>query len=137
VTVSAETASSMTVLAQPITGRKHQIRVHLAARGAPILGDVLYGANRLSAGRLMLHAERLVLDHPVTGRRLEIMSPRPIEFTANDPPTRSAGPREASARSTRPASGPPSSRKRPVSPVARKSRPEKKRGSSRKHDSHR
>lgn len=64
---------------KPVTGRKHQIRVHLASLGAPIIGDARYGGP--PADRLMLHAERIELDHPVKGGRLVIESPRPREFT--------------------------------------------------------
>lgn len=56
----------------PRTGRSHQLRVHLAHLGHPILGDPLYAqaeAHRL-ADRLLLHASRLELEHPATGRRI-------------------------------------------------------------------
>ena len=52
----------------PITGRTHQIRVHLSESGFPIIGDSLYGGRANS--RLMLHAESLELIHPVTGKKL-------------------------------------------------------------------
>jgi tRNA pseudouridine32 synthase/23S rRNA pseudouridine746 synthase len=60
------------VALHPITGRSHQLRVHLAALGHPILGDELYGdaASRHAAPRLLLHACRLGLPHPVTGEWL-------------------------------------------------------------------
>jgi tRNA pseudouridine32 synthase/23S rRNA pseudouridine746 synthase len=56
----------------PITGRSHQLRLHLATIGHPILGDPLYAhAEALAmAPRLLLHAERLTLDHPHTGERV-------------------------------------------------------------------
>src|SRR5262245_20516717 len=59
------------------TGRKHQIRVHLTGLGCPVIGDTRYGAASDPAGRLGLHAWRLVLDHPTTGQRLELESPLP------------------------------------------------------------
>lgn len=64
------------------TGRKHQIRVHLASRGYPILGDALYGVPADRAGRtpLMLHAVSEVLAHPVTGERLALSVPYPERF---------------------------------------------------------
>lgn len=49
----------------PVTGRTHQLRVHLLAIGHPIIGDTLYG--QAPAGRLMLHAAELALQHPATG----------------------------------------------------------------------
>lgn len=64
----------------PVTGRKHQIRTHLASVGAPIIGDKRYGGVASKSGRLMLHAERLEFDHPLTGRPLRLLSPRPKEF---------------------------------------------------------
>lgn len=67
--------------ARPTTGRKHQIRIHLAGRGLPILGDRRYGAHD-DAPRVMLHALRLELAHPVTGERLSVASPYPDDFQA-------------------------------------------------------
>lgn len=54
-----------------VTGRRHQIRVHLASLGHPIVGDVLYGGARSTSG-LLLHAWREELDHPVSGERLRL-----------------------------------------------------------------
>ena len=62
------------------TGRKHQIRVHLAHAGFPILGDALYGGAGRWHGGLMLHAWRLSLAHPVTGERLNLEAPEPDRF---------------------------------------------------------
>jgi len=64
----------------PITGRSHQLRVHMLALGHPILGDRLYAhekALRLSS-RLQLHARNLSLAHPVTGERLTFVAPCPF-----------------------------------------------------------
>lgn len=57
---------------QPVTGRSHQLRVHLAAIGHPILGDALYAPGPIAgaAPRLLLHAESLALAHPADGRPL-------------------------------------------------------------------
>lgn len=63
-----------------ITGRTHQIRVHLASIGHPILGDAVYGSKQ-SAGRLMLHAWRLSFSHPITGEPMRFTAPEPPEFT--------------------------------------------------------
>lgn len=54
-----------------VTGRRHQIRVHLASLGHPIVGDALYGGARSASG-LLLHAWREELDHPVSGERLRL-----------------------------------------------------------------
>jgi 23S rRNA pseudouridine1911/1915/1917 synthase len=59
------------------TGRKHQIRVHMAGLGSPIAGDTMYGATTDPAGRLGLHAWRLAFDHPGSGERVELESPLP------------------------------------------------------------
>lgn len=60
------------------TGRKHQIRVHLAHIGCPIAGDPRYGVSK--APRLALHARTLRINHPQDGRMLEITTPEPPEF---------------------------------------------------------
>ena len=57
------------------TGRKHQIRVHLAHEGMPLLGDALYG--KPSSRGLMLHARELAFTDPITGEPLRIISPAP------------------------------------------------------------
>jgi tRNA pseudouridine32 synthase/23S rRNA pseudouridine746 synthase len=65
---------------EPVTGRSHQLRVHLQAIGHPILGDTLYAppATADASPRLLLHASRLQLPHPVDGRQLELLSPPPF-----------------------------------------------------------
>lgn len=68
------------VLLEPVTGRSHQLRVHLLALGHPILGDALYatGQARQAAPRLLLHATRLSLPHPATGELCQWHSPAPF-----------------------------------------------------------
>ena len=76
-----------------ITGRRHQIRVHLAARGWPIVGDPVYGEPRWSAiedpllasalrafPRQALHAWRLAIAHPITGEPLRVEAPIPVDI---------------------------------------------------------
>ncbi len=68
------------------TGRTHQIRVHLAAIGHPVVGDRLYGAPAQPEGlpklnRFFLHAKQIEFDHPSTGVRLHIEAPLPEEFS--------------------------------------------------------
>ena len=65
------------------TGRTHQIRVHLAALGCPILGDYLYGAaDPALPGRFALHACLLSFRHPLTGRIVACESPLPAPLAA-------------------------------------------------------
>jgi 23S rRNA pseudouridine1911/1915/1917 synthase len=69
--------------AQPKTGRLHQIRVHLASLGCPVLGDELYGRPTLLAvrvPRLCLHAAALSFVHPTTNRRIEVRSEWPLKL---------------------------------------------------------
>jgi len=85
---------------EPLTGRTHQIRVHLRHLGLPIVGDSLYGGKALYLsslkknyvlkpgkeerplmGRVALHAEQLELTHPVTGETVVMQSPLPKDFT--------------------------------------------------------
>lgn len=69
------------------TGVRHQIRVHLASFGHPLLGDTLYGdASAAGASpRLLLHAARLGLAHPIDGRRVIVRSQLPADFQAAVP----------------------------------------------------
>jgi tRNA pseudouridine32 synthase/23S rRNA pseudouridine746 synthase len=58
----------------PLTGRSHQLRVHLQSIGHPICGDELYAPLPSSAPRLMLHATHLEFQHPATGQTLALRS---------------------------------------------------------------
>ncbi len=71
------------VRANPLTGRPHQIRLHLAALGLPIMGDLDYHPDPTCRGaqRQMLHAAALVLTHPLTGHRLRFEAPLPEDFS--------------------------------------------------------
>jgi tRNA pseudouridine32 synthase / 23S rRNA pseudouridine746 synthase len=64
---------------EPVTGRTHQLRVHMAAIGHPIIGDKLYaGETGASAERLLLHAEMLRFIHPVSAKPLCLVSKAPF-----------------------------------------------------------
>ncbi len=81
---------------RPLTGRTHQIRVHLEHSGHALVGDPLYGADdadylafvqRCKSGdaprtRHLLHAHRLVIRHPTTGERMDLVTPPPADFAA-------------------------------------------------------
>jgi len=79
----AATAGCSLLELRLMTGRTHQIRVHLAHAGHPVLGDDKYGdfesnrAARPQVKRLLLHARRLAFSHPVTGVRLRLEAPLP------------------------------------------------------------
>ncbi len=62
------------------TGRTHQIRVHMASLGHPLVGDDLYGSSCLRLPRHALHCSRLSVTHPVTGERLTFTSPLPADI---------------------------------------------------------
>jgi 23S rRNA pseudouridine1911/1915/1917 synthase len=83
-----ERYGSSTLLAVEIpTGVRHQIRVHLAAVGHPVVGDRLYGPTEGVAGvtRHLLHAVRIGFAHPESGQPIEVSSPLPEDFTAFAP----------------------------------------------------
>lgn len=64
-----------------LTGRTHQIRVHLQSIGHPVAGDPLYGLKHgVAASRLMLHAYTLAFTHPRTGERMRFTAPLPDEY---------------------------------------------------------
>jgi tRNA pseudouridine32 synthase / 23S rRNA pseudouridine746 synthase len=62
----------------PVTGRSHQLRVHLQHIGHPIRGDELYAPLPLQAERLLLHAAEISFAHPGTGLTLNFLSPPPF-----------------------------------------------------------
>jgi 23S rRNA pseudouridine1911/1915/1917 synthase len=70
------------VEAEPLTGRTHQIRVHFASIGHPVVGDAVYGRRKqhLPVSRQFLHARRLDFKHPLTGQRLGLEAPPPEDL---------------------------------------------------------
>jgi len=72
-------ASWQALRAEPLTGRTHQIRVHAAEHGFPILGDTLYGGTL--AGRVFLHAAEITFRHPATQAPMRLGAP--VDFWAN------------------------------------------------------
>lgn len=92
----AECSSTLVEL-KPVTGRTHQLRVHMAAIGHPILGDTLYAPDEVQAAapRLCLHAHSISFKHPVTGAPMSLSSPQcpfasPSELALLNNPTTSA-----------------------------------------------
>lgn len=72
-------SSSSRVELEPVTGRSHQLRVHLATLGHPIIGDELYGSGSLESGeRLRLHATELRFVHPLSGAPLHFHCEAPF-----------------------------------------------------------
>ncbi len=82
--VLAASASGALLECRAVTGRLHQIRVHLESIGCPVLGDDFYGPTSIrdAAPRLALHAHRIVLKHPITGERIDVRSPWPADLRA-------------------------------------------------------
>jgi 23S rRNA pseudouridine1911/1915/1917 synthase len=78
--VLAASPRASLVRCELVTGRTHQIRVHLSARGWPIAGDRLYGGDAADIGRQALHAWRLTMPHPVTGAPLFVEAPVPEDI---------------------------------------------------------
>lgn len=78
--VLARGGGTTRVALEPVTGRSHQLRVHMLALGHPIVGDALYAPPEIVAQspRLLLHAERLELPHPVTGEWVVFVSSVPF-----------------------------------------------------------
>jgi 23S rRNA pseudouridine1911/1915/1917 synthase len=72
------------VLVQPLTGRTHQIRAHLASGGTPVAGDICYDENHERrthlAPRVMLHAWQLACTHPATGSLFRVVAPVPLDM---------------------------------------------------------
>ena len=75
------TATATLLEVRPHTGRPHQIRAQLAARGLPIVGDVKYGARPARAGRILLHGIELTFEHPVRRQPVSVRAPLPTDWS--------------------------------------------------------
>jgi 23S rRNA pseudouridine1911/1915/1917 synthase len=80
--VLSTTGTQSVVRCELITGRTHQIRVHLSARGWPIVGDIVYGTPHAQVPRQALHAWRLALPHPVRREPMALTAPVPADLGA-------------------------------------------------------
>lgn len=80
-TVLKETNGLSLLEIHPLTGRKHQIRVHLSEKGHPVVGDRKYGKGNDAYGTLALHARSISFTHPVSGKRLTFETGIPVFFT--------------------------------------------------------
>ncbi len=65
---------SVRLLLKPETGRTHQLRVHCTAMGYPIIGDGLYGNDEEKQPRMLLHADNLLFEHPVTNKEMHLFA---------------------------------------------------------------
>ena len=80
--VLSASAHGALVRCELVTGRTHQIRVHLSARGWPIVGDRVYGTADDRIGRQALHAWRVTMPHPVTRVEVSFEAPLPAEIAS-------------------------------------------------------
>jgi 23S rRNA pseudouridine1911/1915/1917 synthase len=96
------------VEARPVTGRLHQIRLHMEAIGIPVLGDKFYGPRRIHSvsPRLALHSHRVAFEHPMTGAPVDVRTDWPSDLRRTlrvvglqRPDTHSATPRPGGADS--------------------------------------
>ena len=65
---------SVRLLLKPETGRTHQLRIHCMAMGYPIIGDGLYGDDEVKQPRMLLHADNLLFEHPVSGEQIHLFA---------------------------------------------------------------
>lgn len=82
-TVKKRGKEASLIACSPLTGRTHQIRVHLSEMGYPILGDYTYGRSFSTSyrpQRALLHAYKLQFKHPTTDEEIELIAPLPLDF---------------------------------------------------------
>lgn len=111
--------------------RRHQVRVHLADAGHPVIGDTKYGSGPPSSRRLGLHAVAVRFHHPATGRPFELLSPLPRELaklvpasgTAAGMPSHLGSARESATPTRRPTRRPAGKQASRPSPPTQASRP--------------
>ena len=120
---------------QPLTGRTHQLRVHMAAIGHPIVGDGKYGGQDAFltgaiSRKLHLHARRLRIDHP-DGGRIDVTAEPPDAFRREPGRSRLRSRRSATCRSTRSNSPRPPEGKRKAAAAAAKARRKERKGERR------
>ncbi len=65
---------SVRLLLKPVTGRTHQLRVHCSAMNYPIIGDGLYGSDEVKQPRMLLHADNLLFEHPVSNKKMHLFA---------------------------------------------------------------
>jgi len=99
-------AAATLIEASLVTGRTHQIRVHFAHLGHPVIGDQVYGGRRtrpgsLPVGRQILHAYRLAFRHPTTGAPMEFEAPLPEDFVRTLAQLRAEGSSESARKPRR------------------------------------
>jgi len=85
--VISQSHKAALIEARPVTGRLHQVRIHMDLIGSAVLGDKLYGPHivKQAAPRLALHAHRIVFDHPIKEERMDIRTkwPKDLRTTLN------------------------------------------------------
>ncbi len=79
--VLCDNGKQAVILASPLTGRTHQLRIHFAGIGCPMIGDTLYGSGSEYIDRHALHSWRTVFPHPYSGEDVEVISPVPQDIS--------------------------------------------------------
>ena len=80
--VLCDNGQQAVILASPLTGRTHQLRIHFAGIGCPMIGDTMYGTGSEYIDRHALHSWKTVFPHPKNGEQIEVIAPLPEDITA-------------------------------------------------------